>query len=1038
MKRIGTAAVRRRRVSFVMVTMLSILAAMPSGVAQTGRGTIGGRVTDISGAVLRAARVEVQPGGQTTFTDDQGQYFLTDVAAGDSRITITYVGFATVTTNVKVAAGQAVRADAVMKVATATEEVLVTADRARGEAEAINRTLESDNILQVLPVEVITSLPNTNIADALGRMPSVTLERDEGEGKYVQIRGLEPRLANVTIDGVNTPSPESGVRQIKLDVIPANLVDSVEINKTLSANQDGDAVAGSVNLVTKTQGEKPTLYLNGIGGYTPIVGGRSLYEIDGTVGKRFGSSKRLGVIFGGSYDWNGRGIDDVEPSPTAIQCDPGPTGCVNPSSSAPFFSTYGTQDWREYRYYRTRYGFTGAVDYKLGDVSGLYVRFLYSHFDNFGDRWVYTPSTNSGTDSMGNPTSGWLTPNLTDGNASMSFGSQIRRPVEVIGSLVAGGKHAFTRWVFAYDFSVARSASEDHGYASSNFQNPNTYQFNIVTANPNTPKFVPTAGSGSVFDTTQYFLNNGDVSKTYSPQLNLQAGFSAQRNYNWAGHFGVFDFGFKFRNAHKFQDSVDNYFMLDPATDSSGNPLINPNDPSLAMTNFLDSFTNSNYYDKAYTFGRTTNYSKIQSFLNANLSAAAGATSFFVPDVNSTAQNTFPNNFNLVERVTAGYLMNTIDIGRIVRVQTGIRFEGTTENVLGYNVLFDANGGLCTAPDPIDPGCPNPFSSAINPVRRNSDYIDVLPSMQLRFRVGNDGAIRASYGRGISRPNFGDLPPFFNAQGNKANEIDIGNPNLTPSRANNYDLLYEQNLKPLGLVQAGFFFKQLSHPIYESAKEALTADVAKQYNIPSFYVSVPPSFDLSRPVNGQSATVYGFEIAYLQHWTFLPGALGGIGLAANYGYTHSKTNGGTFVPGGTPPALLRTDNPALLRQAPNTWNISPTYDRWRISARLGISHNDANIFSYNYQNLNSDGTPATVGLGLKGPNGDTYLYAHTQVDAQASIRMYRGLHFIVAGLNLTNEVFGFYNGSTQYPIQREYYKPSYMFGLRYTLSNEPR
>jgi len=159
-------------------------------------------------------------------------------------VTTSYVGFNSHTSNVQVAAGQTVKLDVVLKVASTTEEVIVTAERGRGEAEAIARTLESDNILQVLPVEVITSLPNTNIADALGRMPSVTLERDEGEGKYVQIRGLEPRLANVTIDGVNVPSPESGVRQIKLDVIPANLVDSVEINKTLSANQDGDAIAG--------------------------------------------------------------------------------------------------------------------------------------------------------------------------------------------------------------------------------------------------------------------------------------------------------------------------------------------------------------------------------------------------------------------------------------------------------------------------------------------------------------------------------------------------------------------------------------------------------------------------------------------------------------------------------------------------------------------------------------------------------------------------------------------------------------------------
>ena len=88
------------------------------------------------------------------------------------------------------------------------------------------------------------------MADAIGRLPSVTLERDEGEGKYVQIRGTEPRLTNVTLDGVNVPSPESGIRQIKLDTIPADLVESVEINKTLQANQDADGIGGSVRTAT--------------------------------------------------------------------------------------------------------------------------------------------------------------------------------------------------------------------------------------------------------------------------------------------------------------------------------------------------------------------------------------------------------------------------------------------------------------------------------------------------------------------------------------------------------------------------------------------------------------------------------------------------------------------------------------------------------------------------------------------------------------------------------------------------------------------
>jgi hypothetical protein len=111
---------------------------------------------------------------------------------------------------------------------------------------------------------------------------------------------------------------------------------------------------------------------------------------------------------------------------------------------------------------------------------------------------------------------------------------------------------------------------------------------------------------------------------------------------------------------------------------------------------------------------------------------------------------------------------------------------------------------------------------------------------------------------------------------------------------------------------------------------------------------------------------------------------------------------------------------------------------------LGLTYNGPQIFQYAYQNqavtLNGNNQPVVtsvpVPMGIKGPLGDTYLYQHTQVDAQAAFRMYKGLQFIFAGLNLTNEVFGFYNGSPQYPIQREYYKPSYELGLRYTLTSE--
>src|SRR6202011_2980174 len=249
---------------------------------------------------------------QTATTDSLGQFTIPDVAPGKYVLTVAYLGFDPFSKDVTVGSGATVNVDAVLQIATVSQEVIVRGERERGEIEALNREETSDNIVQVLPADVITSLPNTNIADAVGRLPSVSLERDEGEGKYVQIRGTEPRLSNVTIDGIHVPSPE-GTRVVKLDVIPADLVESVEINKTLSANQDADAIGGSVNLVTKSPGEKPYVTLLGMGGYTPIANGRNLYQFAGTAGQRFGTDKKFGALFGFSYDYNGRGINDLEP-----------------------------------------------------------------------------------------------------------------------------------------------------------------------------------------------------------------------------------------------------------------------------------------------------------------------------------------------------------------------------------------------------------------------------------------------------------------------------------------------------------------------------------------------------------------------------------------------------------------------------------------------------------------------------------------------------------------------------------------------------
>src|SRR5215471_16706529 len=383
--------------------------------AQQARGTIQGYVTDASGGVLRGATVTVTPGGAHTVTDAEGGFVLAGLAEGDYTVTVGFVGFRESSTPVHVKGGLAVRVNPKLEVAGQSEMILVTVERPRGEAGQINRERTADNIVQVLSSEVITSLPNANVADALGRLPSVTLERDEGEGKYVQIRGTEPRLSNLTIDGVNIPSPESGVRQIKLDTLASDLVESVEINKTLQANMDGDGIGGSVNIRTKTASDQPIMMASAMGGYTPIIGGRGVSQTGATVGQRFGPDKRLGVLIGGTYDWNGRGINDIEPSPTV-------------SSASPH---YDSMDQRDYMYYRTRWGLSGSGDYRVSNNSSIAVRGLYSTFRNWGQKWVY---------------------GLNDGDvpgASVDW----RRPDYAVGNLAGSGRHTLNDNWLSWDVS---------------------------------------------------------------------------------------------------------------------------------------------------------------------------------------------------------------------------------------------------------------------------------------------------------------------------------------------------------------------------------------------------------------------------------------------------------------------------------------------------------------------------------------------------------------------------------------------------------
>lgn len=988
-----------------LLALVGFFLVIPYSQAQTAperKGAITGKVTDTGGGILQAARVTVDPGGIEAVTDAQGQFLVTGLAPGTYTVTVTYVGFNALTTSVTVSGAQVANANAKLTPGSQNLEVLVTAERPSAEAEEVNRERNADNIVQVLTSDVIRSLPNANMADALGRLPSVTIERDEGEGKYVQVRGTEPRLTNTTIDGINVPSPESGVRQIKFDAIPADIVESVEINKTLQANMDGDGIGGSVNLITKTAGERPTMNFSGMGGYTPIQSGRGLVETTATLGQRFGASKRFGLLIGGSYDWNGRGIDDTEPGPDIANFG-------TPSAARIFEAA----DIREYQYYRSRWGIAGSSDYKLGDGSDIYARLLYSDFHNYGDRWLYTlhdntpilnpPQYPNGITLLGSngcsidPTTG-----VESCTGTPSSNVQQRRPDYAIGSLLVGGKHVFATTWYAWDASVSRSSQVGQvGNNNANFAATNLTTSNCQSLPSTTNIYIPQwspACFTEAYNPANFTLNDVSINKGMTAQLNLQVTGAVAKRYHLGSHLSTIEIGGKFRNAHKF----DNEFVDDWA----------PNAANISMQTFPNTFTNNNYYGGNYKLGWNPSFPDVFKYVQANpgqftFSNTAGG--------NST-------NFDLIEKVSAGYVMDTLDITSRWRLVAGVRFEGTNLNTSTFQSNTVCNGTVTST------GCSGTTTTISGFVPSTGSYLNILPSASLRYALTSNTNLRLAYGKGLSRPDpqdiaqAGSVDPTVNPIA-----VSLGNPNLKAETADNVDLLIEHYLHSFGMITAGYFYKNLVDPIVSQTFLVSTGTFGGSNGSVTCTTTTPCR--VSQAINAGSAWINGFEAAYLQHFSSLPGILGGLGLSANYGYTASRTSG---LPG-------RSDHPRLVRNAPNTWNISPTFDRGRFSVRVGLSYNQANIYSYSYQDGTPtlDGTPSTpTPGGLKGPFSDNYFYSHLEFDAQGSVRMTHGLSFVMYGLNINNEVFGFYNGSPQYMVQREYYRPTIAAGMRWSPTHE--
>ncbi|HKW49262.1 MAG TPA: TonB-dependent receptor [Gemmatimonadaceae bacterium] len=751
------------RIGLSIAITVSAGLATPTRADAQATATLVGRVTDTTGTAITHAVLRVAGTSLTALTDANGGYRFNQVPTGSQLVVSRAFGFTPDTESVALAGGATVTRNVTLHASTQRLAEMVVRESPRmaeTKVAALAKQQNANNLVAVLSGDEIRALPNFNAAEAAGRIPGVSLERDEGEGKFVQVRGTEPRLSNVTINGIHIPGTESD-RIPKLDDVPSDLLAAIEVSKTLTADMDADAIGGSVNLVTKTPEGRPRGYIAGQYGQIDLLS-RNTYQGGFTYGGRTGTDEKLGFLIGGSADRNNRAINDVEPA-WGMYDTPG-----GASVSAP-------NEWsiRDYLYQRERYGLGGDLDYRIDATSDMYVKGLWSLFKNYGTRYVYDLS-------------GDATP--TDASTGTIPGvglertSQFRTPVEQMWAGSAGGHHDSGPWTLDYSLSYAGTRQQEKNYRTSTFG----YTGPDLTLNYNASNAAyPRFGYQSVGDSvtangaSNYALNGYSTSDHLTTGRDFGGGANALLHYALGENQSQLKMGVRYRDERKDFTNQQLSFK------DIGSPLL--------LQQVTSGFNDPNFYRR---FASGFNVTPAIDNSGVNAYEDAHATQF------SQTRNPVKDSlgsFNGSEKIYAAYGMNTTDFGAL-RVNLGLRIEATSASYLGHALLTG--------------------SSTVDQVTGTKNYTDLFPSAQLRYAVDPQTNVRFAVTRGIARPNYPDLAP--NQSGTTcptcANQPSLsgfttGNPNLVAQHAWNYDFLVEHYLNTVGVISGGVFYKSLSDVI---------------------------------------------------------------------------------------------------------------------------------------------------------------------------------------------------------------------------------
>lgn len=752
---------KRRSTGLLLLIFLSLLLISPTSMFAQKKGTISGRVSDATtGDYLPGANVLLEG---TTFgaaTDRSGIYRISNIPPGTYTLKVSYIGYDDNLIDVTVGdMGYTLSQDLQIKASDVKMNEVTVVGLAQGQSKALSVQKTAENIMNVVSEEQMEKFPDINSAEALQRLPGVSVQRDQGEGRYVQIRGTATNMNAMKVNGEDIPSPEGGERTTQMDIIPADQLASIEVIKAVTPDMDGNAIGGAVNLVTKSalDYEKPVISATLGGGYADLSG-KGIYQGSFNYGRRLGENKNIGIMIGASYLRTDRGSHNNEME----------WGDVEDEDENEIPWALENLSLRNYDIVRERMGFSTSLDYRPDNDNSYSLRAIY-------DSYLDVESRNEITfepDAFLSATKGL--------EAEIAHEMKARDQAATLYSIMFKGDNHFSSLSLDYSLSYSYAQEKEDRHFEPKFEMDETPDLTWNLSDLDNPQFIFDNLSQDYYRNASNFeLDDMEYHDNLTTNTDIIGSVNLKMPYTLFGNQADLKLGGK--ASMKQKDRKENIWVYE--WDGDGDILMD----RFTMDNISD------LIDGKYNFGPLIDVDKMEDFFNNNKNGD------FVGEISK--EDSDAATYDATEDIFAFYLMTTINLDKLT-VLAGVRNEITKTSYNGNEVIFDEEGDY------------------VETLKRSADksHNHILPSLHLKYNISDRTKIRAAFTSGLARPNYEDLVPYSVVL-HEDEEIERGNPDLVPTTAYGFDLLAEHYISGIGVVSGGVFYKVLNDVIFPTAIE---------------------------------------------------------------------------------------------------------------------------------------------------------------------------------------------------------------------------